>query len=287
MAYRFQSSDKTVQKALRRIALDRIDTSLSALAKRELPRAALVHELRKNIKKLRGLIRLVRPVFPEYRDENAAFRDAGRALSTLRDSDVLAATFDKLAQTAELDAALRDRLRGALVSGPAGMPPDPDAALAAHHEALERFRRRARGWKIKEDGFDALEGGLGETWARAHQTMKAASREPTGLALHEWRKRVKDHWYHARLLTPIWPEMMDVHADAAGTLGEALGDARDLALLCEALTPLEDADDVISLARLREDRLLTDARYIARRLLSEHTDSLTDRWRGWWKEWHK
>ncbi|WP_343117070.1 hypothetical protein [Ostreiculturibacter nitratireducens] len=80
---------------------------------------------------------------------------------------------------------------------------------------------------------------------------------------------------------------MDVHADAAGTLGEALGDARDLALLCEALTPLEDADDVISLARLREDRLLTDARYIARRLLSERTDSLTDRWRGWWKEWRK
>ena len=50
---------------------------------------ATVHDVRKRCKKVRGLLRLVRPgLGPDYRRANADVRDAARELSSLRDAHV-------------------------------------------------------------------------------------------------------------------------------------------------------------------------------------------------------
>ncbi|MCB2125762.1 MAG: CHAD domain-containing protein, partial [Rhodobacteraceae bacterium] len=100
-------------------------------------------------------------------------------------------------------------------------------------------------------------------------------------------KRVKDHWYHARILQPIWPEMMTHHMAAAETLGETLGDARDLAYLAEALAALPEAAEIRAAARDEEARLLADARALGRPFLSEPAGGLSCRWRGWWDIWRE
>src|SRR5262245_40237500 len=95
MAYAFDV-DETVPEAVRRITNEQVEQAVSALEQAggdDLEVA--VHDCRKRAKKLRGLIRLVRPALgPAFRPANESFREAGRALSGLRDAQAAVAAFD-------------------------------------------------------------------------------------------------------------------------------------------------------------------------------------------------
>ncbi|MBC7143093.1 MAG: CHAD domain-containing protein [Rhodobacteraceae bacterium] len=286
MGFSFDARDKSPEKAVRRIARERLDASQAHLTDATMPRDVLVHELRKNVKKTRALLRLVRSQFKGYERENAALRDAARLISELRDADVLAATFDDVASRIYMPPDALAALRARIVRPQAAIA-DAEARLAAHAEAVAAIARRAKDWKIPGSGFDAFEDGLERCWTAARKAMAGAGTAPTGEALHLWRKRVKDHWYHARLFAPIWPEMMEHHIAAADTLGETLGDARDLAFLIEALEGDADATDLRARAAEEEARLLADARALGARFLSESASGLAQRWRGWWEIWRQ
>lgn len=286
MPYAFALSDKSVTRALRRIAGERFAATAKLVAEDTLPRLQLVHELRKNVKKSRALLRLVRPGFERFEAENAALRDASRMIAALREADVLAQTFDRVAERVYLPPDALAAVRASVIR-PHPPTADAEAVLKDHAAAIAKIARRTRKWELAGKGFDALEEGLERSWSTAKAAMRAARTAPSGEALHLWRKRVKDHWYHARLLQPIWPEMMAHHMAAAGTLGETLGDARDLAFLAEALADLPDAAGLRAAALEEETRLLAEARALGRRLLSEPGPGLARRWRGWWDIWQE
>lgn len=284
MGFKFSAKEKSASRAVRRIATELLSTSRDHIASGRLPRDQLVHELRKNVKKARALLRLVRPGMKDFAAENAALRDAARLIAPLRDADVLAATFDKVAGDLALPAQTTSSLRTRLPGRGTG-PVDTDALLAGHDTAIAAIAARIRHWKIEGKGFDALEAGLERSWTSAQKAMKVALKSPDAAALHLWRKRVKDHWYHARLLAPVWPEMMAHHIAAADALGETLGDARDLAALAEALTQIPEARHLHDEALRQEQRLLADATVLGARFLSEPASGLSRRWRGWWDIW--
>ncbi len=284
MPFTFLDSDKAVTKAVRRIARERLSAATLLTVDPSPSRAELIHELRKNVKKTRALLRLVRPNFVHFRRESRTLRDAARLISDLRDADVLAQNFDKIAARSSLPQADLTQLKARILPA-RGTLPDGDAQLQAHCKVVARVERGAKSWKIAGDGFDALEGGLERTWNDARDAMRRAERDSSGEALHEWRKRVKDHWYHARLLAPIWPEMMDHHIAIANGLGETLGDARDLARLSEALESESDGDEVRMLAKEEADALLATARTTAAHFFAEPADCLSRRWKGWWRVW--
>src|SRR5262245_49986710 len=60
-------------------------------------RDEMVHEARKGLKKLRALVRLVRPGVGGklYRRENIAFRDISRPLTEVRDAKILVEALDR------------------------------------------------------------------------------------------------------------------------------------------------------------------------------------------------
>ena len=77
-----------------------------------------MHEARKDMKKLRALLRLVRGELGDrvYAFENTCFRDTARELSGVRDADVMLATLGDLEERyGELPGA-GSRLRPALVA---------------------------------------------------------------------------------------------------------------------------------------------------------------------------
>lgn len=86
------------------------------------------------------------------------------------------------------------------------------------------------------DGFTAVSGGLRKTYARARKAMESVQDDPTPERFHEWRKRVKYHWYHVRLLRDIWPEEMRARCNEAHRLSQLLGDHHNMAVLVEWLT---------------------------------------------------
>ena len=83
-----------------------------------------------------------------------------------------------------------------------------------------KARTRARRWRITGDGFNVLARGISKSYKGAQRAMDEAVKEPTAETVHEWRKRVKDHWYHTRLLCPIWPRPMKAHCEVADQLGD-------------------------------------------------------------------
>ncbi|TNC48998.1 CHAD domain-containing protein [Rubellimicrobium rubrum] len=285
MGYAITADDDGVEAALRRIAREEADGALKQV-RAEGDLGPRVHEMRKTVKKLRGLLRLVRPVFADAAAENAVLRDAGRGLSALRDAAVQLSTAERLS------ASLPDDRREALLA--------PFRAAATHHDAraeaemlppfadaMMSLLGRAERWRLRREDWRALEPGLAATWTGARRAMKHARRNTDPEALHEWRKRVKDHWYQARLLRPIWPEMMDPHIKAADQLGELLGQVNDLAVFRERLESaglghalLSEAQD---LATVRHAELMAEIVPLGRRLLAGRAEALTDRWGMWWR----
>ncbi|HZD88798.1 MAG TPA: CHAD domain-containing protein, partial [Pseudolabrys sp.] len=96
MPYRFKRSDDSVEHGVRRIAIEQLDKAIDEIDDGDLSRGVRVHQVRKRCKKLRALIRLIRPTLADFAAENAALRDAGHALAFARDAAVLIATYDGL-----------------------------------------------------------------------------------------------------------------------------------------------------------------------------------------------
>lgn len=288
MSYQFRPADADIETALRRLADEQFERALAA-ATGDGPLPGRVHEMRKSVKKLRGLIRLLRPAFKGFKTENDALREAARGLTSLREADVNLRVLDRLLPEAEVSTAAATSLRNAVGGVPAETPGTTHAAEALNTfgTRMTALRARAETWRVRGDGFDALAGGLETTWTQARERMGPALADPTAVAVHEWRKRVKDHWYQARLLAPIWPEAMAPHVATADRLGEALGDHHDLAVLIDILTPMKGkaAKAVLTIARTHQETLIAEARSDASRLFADSAPCLVGRWRCWWQVW--
>ena len=107
MAYAFDV-DETVPEAVYRITTEQVDRAVAALKQANGDDLdAAVHDSRKRAKKLRGLIRLVRPAMGRsLRLVNESFRDAGRELSGLRDAQATVTTFTRVAGMVEPPSSL-------------------------------------------------------------------------------------------------------------------------------------------------------------------------------------
>lgn len=294
MAYSFRLEDRTVGEGVRRIALGQIEAARDELHSHTLGPHRTVHQVRKRCKKLRALLRLVRPAFDAYGRENAAFRDMARPLSAVRDAGALVEAFDRLAVrfAGQVDGDLMASLRERLAARQSAMDVDDIAArLRAFEAALNKAEKRVTGWKLEAKGYEAVGKGMARTYARAQRDLKAAREDPQGEAMHEWRKRVKYHRLHARLLKAIWPAMMHAHIDVANGLSEQLGDHHDLFVFLEVLEAgdlIEDGETLgmfRGLILARQQRLAGEAFETASFLFSEAPEALEARWGGYWKAW--
>ena len=197
MAYKFKASDRTVQRAVRRIAREQIDGALHAIDSSD--RDTARHEVRKACKKIRALVRLIRPSFSGYARENGEYRDIAGLLAGTRDARVLLDTFDMLTRDTELDGDLamalsvREYFSQQLADAEQG-----DAASEQLDEArdrLQKARRRVASWTVDEDGWSALGPGLAKILKQAEKAARKVRRKPppvqTGLAGHDEAARVR------------------------------------------------------------------------------------------------
>jgi CHAD domain-containing protein len=279
------------------VAGEQIDRAIHEIVDKELDRHDAVHQVRKRCKKLRGLIRLVRPEFDDYRQENAFFRDAARQLAYVRDAQSIIECFDGLVDHfgdqidrttfASIREYLADRRRR-IADDQVGLNERLDEFLAKMQEA----RKRVNDWKVHGNGFSAVEGGLRKTYGRGRKALRNAYDDPSTENFHEWRKRVKYHWYHTRLLRRIWGDMMGVHRNAAKELSDLLGDDHNLAIFRDTLLAESDTfgseTDVrafIESIDRRRAELQAAAHPLGERLFAEKPNRLAGRFHKYWKTW--
>jgi CHAD domain-containing protein len=283
-----------VPDEVRRVARGRIDHAIDELrGNTESSRAKAVHEARKDMKKLRALLRLVRGEIGDevYAHENGCFRDTARQLSGVRDADVMILTLADLEKRyGELPGAAR-KLRPALVAhrfrvSAGSTRPAVQTAI----DTLVEARERVDSWPLHSDGFEAFEEGLRRSYRRGRNAFQRAHELPNAEHMHEWRKRVKDLWYHVSLLEEAWKPVMSALADEAHELSDLLGDEHDVSVLIEwahrHASALNGADpmlrgfEVIGASRRRE--LQEQAFGYCARLYSDKPSVFVGRIEGWW-----
>jgi CHAD domain-containing protein len=284
--------DEPLDAELRRVARGRVEDALAQLrrdARKDL--ATAVHDTRKDMKKLRSLLRLVRDELGDerYRRENERYRDAARLLASSRDAEVKLQTlaalrerYDDVPTAAELTRALeaeRERVAGSSDGD------EVAARLARAAEAIEAGGETIADWPLDGSGWKLLRAGLERGYRRGQRRMEAVRAEPTPEAVHEWRKRVKDLWYHLRLLQAIWPQALEAQAEAAHELSDLLGDHHDLTLLAEEIRARDEADGavLVELVERRQGELLERALPLAERLYAEGPKQFGARLRAYWR----
>lgn len=292
--YRFPQ-DEEVGAAVRRIAQGRAESALARLrtgAADDAPKA--VHDTRKDLKKLRSLLRLVRAGLGEqrYRAENARYRDAARELAGARDAEVKLATLADLRRrypgempaAAALQRALEDERKEVAADGGS-----LDSRIARAAEAIEAGAGDIDDWDIEGDGFPVIRPGLERAYRNGRRGLRAVRADPTDEAVHEWRKRVKDLWYDLRLLRDSWPAALKAAAAEASELADLLGDHNDLAVLMddarEKAPDGPEVEAIAMLARRRQQELLDEALPIGDRLYAEKPDEFTRRLERYWETW--
>lgn len=296
MAYRLKRKDDGVGNAVRRIADEQIGKALASIDSAQ--RAEAVHDVRKRCKKLRGLIRLVRPAFGGYSDENAAFRGIAKMISGARDAKVMQDTYDLLMSDHDgsLDRTALGPIRRQFTMERKSRIEDGDVDdhLDEARERLVEARERAQSWTLDDDGWDAVAGGLKKTYGRAVDAAEKARDCPDGEQFHELRKRVKYHWYHCRLLENLWPDMMAARKHAAKQLSDILGDHHDLHVFAGRLAQdpdgfgsSADVEVAIGLARARQARLEAQAWPILNRMLVQKPKVLGQHFEALWNVWQK
>lgn len=241
MPYRFKASE-SVPDGIRRVVLEEIESATGLLARSsKAKRDEAVHEARKSIKKIRGVLRLMRPELGRtYTEENNRFREVGRQLSQLRDAAAQIEMFDQLAEkfAGSIERGSLAEVRAGLVRHKRKIEQRLDVVkvIARASATLKAARSRISKWKLSQDGFDALGPGLEQTVRRGRKALRAARKGQDAVAYHDFRKRVKDHWYHLRLLESVWTEIMQAHEASLKELETRLGDDHNLVVLSEMLS---------------------------------------------------
>jgi CHAD domain-containing protein len=285
MSYRLDLNDD-LPSAARRTAREQLTEGAEVLRERQADDpVGAVHEARKNVKKSRSLLRLVRPGLDKdtYRRENRALRDAARSVAHVRDADVMVETVDALHErfAARLPAQAFEKLRARLAGEAERSRAGADGSLgAALTDTLGEVANRVDDWPLDGAGWPDARKGIATAYRRGRKAFATADADPSTENLHEWRKRVKDLWYHERLLKPAWPAVLGAQADEAHALSDILGDDHDLAVLGERLRddpPTEDADEILDLIEQRRGELVARARALGRRVYAEKPKSFARR----------
>ena len=294
---------------LRRICLEQFEASLDSLSSGPDLNLA-IHELRKSNKRVRALLRMVRPVIGDkvYRAENDALVQASRLVAPVRNGKVL------------LDAVTRLRGRYSHLLAPGVFGGIEDRLHNRHERMMNRilddpevlqqvtaivYRARSRyaawptdpsdpryGARMIPNSFRSIGAGVRRTYDRGRKAMEVAYRTRAPQQFHDWRKQVKYLRHQMEVLDPLWPEVIGGLAASLEHLGDVLGDDHDqseLIALVAALPELApDPDErnlLVALSHQRRRELEGAARVMGGRIYAEGAKQFTDRLKAYWSAW--
>lgn len=286
MAYRLQAGEPLAD-GLRRIANEQAAGAIELLEQVEADPEKNIHNARKSLKQTRAVLRMVRSAIGEtvYKRENGCYRAAGRAMSSVRDSAVVIETLDALSDwcgsktmPSEVETIRKHLVdvNKAAVSHALG-----EADSEADHvddvvRQLADARERIPEWPLRQKGFDLVAGGLRDSYARGRKTMRKAYRKASSERFHDWRKRVKDLWYHMRIVRVWWDAPLGTLADQVHDLASLLGIEHDLSVLeesCRSNAAIREEgislDGLTACIRNRQDDLRASARPLGDRIYAE------------------
>lgn len=291
MTYRFKLQEP-IARAVSRIGLEQIDIAEARLASSDSVPTA-IHDARRCLKRLRALLRLIRPALAEsiYRREANRIAGIGRLLAGARDHHVMQQTLAKIeSRFSALPKSVGARLNKLMANG-AG-PKSLRASAQERRQALEGLKQ-ARTFFARAErrdiAFEHLAEGLERSYRRARRVFREAYENPADEAFHDWRKTVQQHWRHMQLLSRGWPEVLSGRASEAKELSRLLGDDHDLHVLLafatdrgKAVLSAEELATLTTICRSLQAELRALAKPRGARLFAESAGDLSERIALYW-----
>jgi len=289
MKSRLKASESPAQ-AVRRVSREHVDRALALLAQAHRPEG--VHEVRKEIKRLRAIFRLARgSLRPKaYRKLAKMMRLAAKPLAASRDARVTQKAFESLA-TAQTRPypKLQTALKAYRVHASRSFANQDSAALTRF--LLKRIRAQLADLEPAETGWAEIATGLKACYSRGRNACARARLKPDSDHLHEWRKQVKNLWYQLDFLCPAWPANTKQRLAGLAELGEQLGDEHDLELLeCFARGQAELSRESALLRPLiiaRRARFVARCRQLGARVYADRPALFCGQLERDWKAWRK
>jgi CHAD domain-containing protein len=287
VAYRLKSGEP-VSAGIKRVVREEIEAAARQLSGQgEADRDEAIHEARKSVKKIRGVLLLMRPELGEiFATENARFRDIGRQLSQFRDAGAIIETFDALRRKyrGEMDGRALARIRRRLMAHKKQAEEQGNIAEVLAGMAAELLRSAARvdAWPLFKDGFGAIAPGLEATFHRGQKALARTRKHARPENYHDWRKRVKAHWYHVRLLESLWTPGMQAYEKTLKELEACLGEDHNLVVLGERLQADPEIGMLPRLIRKYQKELRGQALELGERIYAEGSAHFTRRIERLW-----
>jgi CHAD domain-containing protein len=295
VAYCFERGEP-VPEGIRRIAREQLEGAIDSLHRKGKHDEA-IHDARRRVKKTRALLRLVKLELGEvYDPENIRLRDAGRVLSEFRDAAAIIESFDALREKyrGELGERSLETVRHGLLLHKARTERTAKlkAALGQISSVLAASAKGVDEWPLATDGFPAIAQGLEQTYRSGRKAMVLARQHPRPEHFHEWRKRVKDHWYHIRLLEDVWRDVMGGFEKSLKQLEDWLGNDHNLEVLRGRVTsepdaygPAEDIDALLHLIGRSQEDLRGRSLAMGDRLYLDRPSRFRSRMGRLWETW--
>lgn len=282
MGFQWSLEDRSIGEGFLRIAREQIGRAIAIAEDGAEAPSRRVHEARRRAKKLRALLRLVRPDFNHYAAENGFVREAARGLSAARDFKVAEDTLAELLRWAGREAP---HAASGVSAG------DEEAGLATFAADMREMLARTDRWKTGRIDVETLADGLTDTYRRGLEAMQRVAAEPSDAGFHEWRKHAKYHWNQLGLLEAAAENILPSAHKAAGELADLLGLHHDLAVLRDRIEADAgqfgeiDAAFVLDAGRRRQGELETEIGALGRQVFAETPKALRARFLSYLEGW--
>jgi CHAD domain-containing protein len=287
---------EAVPKGVRRLAAERIEAALESL--KDYRRPGAIHGVRKDIKKVRAVLRLAKERIPKkvYRRQNKVLRKAAQRLAPTRDAYVKGAALRSLSEHSNGQLAgkvfrqLQKQMEIDLAQTQKRFVRKKEARKIK--ELLQRLPKQIEDLEFDGKGWNVIAPGLRTAFSRGQEAYQLARQEPSPEHLHDWRKRVKDLWYQVHVLRPICPEHLDPMAGDLKALSEYLGDDHDVFMLQQSVgaeterqRELFDPGVFRGMVEQRRRELQIAALKLGEQVYSEKAEAFCNRLAQHWEAW--
>jgi CHAD domain-containing protein len=256
-------------RTVRRFLLGELESAVAKLERGDLSDPA-VHELRRELKRVRAALRLLRPCMgaDAYHRENALVRDAARPLTPVRDAAVLPQTLRRLrtrkdgksghAFASYFEGVLRQEQHAARRQLKPGV-------LRAAIRVLRAFKRRIEAIPASRLDRAAPSSGLKRTYKSGRNALASVALQSTDEHLHEWRKQVTYLANELECIAPPDSKGFGARLERFRRLARRLGDDHDLAVLNRKILEISKLPNAAASKTARQNGAQEFASRVARR----------------------
>ena len=191
-----------------------------------------IHRVRTTIKRLRALLRLIRPALNPafFNCEDTRLRTAAGLLSFARDSEVARGTLKTLPVS---DQAAQEAVATALAGfdSRVELPKDLDQTMAKVRRRVEQTRRNFHRLELRGTEREIVESGVQAVYRQGRSRMKVAIAQGQDNGFHRWRIRAKNLYYELEFLESVWPKRFHRMVSRLSKFQDQIGLDHDVAVL--------------------------------------------------------